>query len=102
MEYRILTPEEQDICERNCELYQALFRYCLKKCANPNCNFPMSALVEHNFSTDFGGKVCELCHAMEDSARSRPKLAQRWQTWKEAQEKEIARKKKILDDANYF
>jgi len=60
-----------------------MFAPITKKCSNPECNYPLSALVEHHYSINFQGKVCELCHTMEDAANQQPGLRAAQETWKQ-------------------
>src|SRR5882672_4090865 len=96
METRILKSWEVSAINRNLAHYDSLFKVCVRKCGH--CSYPLSALVEHFFSTEANGKVCDLCHTLEDAARQQPGLREAQMEWKQEQ----AAKKKILDTGRYF
>ena len=98
MENRILSPKEGRICEQNLRDIAAFFKFCTKRCKN--CNYPLSGLIEHNYSTAAEGSVCELCHAMEFAVRGKKGLEAAQAEWRDEQK----RKKRILekDGHGYF
>ncbi len=96
MEFRQLTKKEQAVCEDNVHQFQYMFKICVRKCSY--CNYPLSALVEHFYSHETNGKVCDLCHTLEDAARQQPGLREAHDQWKADQ----VQKKKLTDGKNYF
>jgi hypothetical protein len=98
MEDRVLKSWEVSLTKQNCAVYDKLFKVISRKCANPECSYPLSALNEHFYSADAGGKICELCHTLEDSARQQPGLREAHDAWKRDQNS----KKKMLDSKNYL
>jgi len=98
MESRILTEAEIAICVWNCKSYAYDFKAIRGKCANPQCKYPLSALTENFYSHEVSGKVCDLCHTMEDAVRQQTGLRAAHENWKKEQES----KKKILDNNRYL
>lgn len=98
MDFRVLKAWEIAVCKENCETYDRLKKVCLRKCANKECEYPLSALVEHFYSVEFEGKICDLCHTVEDSVRQQPGLREAHDVWK----KEQAAKRRMLDSKNYL
>jgi len=98
MKYRILSPQEIKLCHLNCFLFDTLFRFHKHFCANQECNYPLDLANANFFSHELNGKVCDLCHTLEDAARQQPGLRAAHDEWKRDQ----ADKKKILDSGKYF
>jgi hypothetical protein len=95
---RALKPWELELTKRNCATYDRFRIICVRKCSNPECNYPLSALEENFFSNDFNGRICDLCHTLEDAARQQLGLRQAHEEWKQEQQA----KKKMLDSKNYL
>lgn len=95
---RILTPKEVSLCQQNLSDLAAFWRFCTKRCKQ--CGYPLSGLIEHNYSMSAEGSVCELCHAMEFAIRGKKGLEAAQAEWRDSQKK----KKKLLekDGLDYF
>jgi hypothetical protein len=94
---RVLKSWEVSLTKLNCETYDRLFRVCIRRCANPECDYPLSALVENFYSVTFEGKVCDLCHTLEDAANQQPGLREAHKEWKKIQDE----KKRIIQNSKY-
>lgn len=94
---RTLKPWEISLTKLNCGTYDRLFKICVKKCSNPDCQYPLSALVDNFYSVSAEGKVCELCHAMEDAANQQPGLREAHKEWKKEQDD----KKRIIQNSKW-
>jgi hypothetical protein len=55
-------------------------------------------LVEHFYSNEFTGKVCDLCHTLEENARQFPGLREAHDEWKKQQ----SERKRLMDSGKYF
>jgi hypothetical protein len=99
METRVLTKNEAEFCRLNCFLFDAIFRFHNKAhCSNAECNYPLDTTEPAFFSHELNGRICDLCHVLDDAARQQPGLREAHEKWKAEQ----AAKKKILDTRNYF
>jgi hypothetical protein len=76
---RSVSKQELDrICDKNIKQIMGLFAQTTKFCAN--CSYPISMTEEAFNSTAAGGKVCDLCHAME-AAISRQWFVNKHNEW---------------------
>jgi len=82
MLFRTFTEDEEKLIRRNCRVYDYLFRMSKRKCANKQCNFPLPAGEEGYYSSSAGGRVCDLCHTMEDAVNQFPGLRAAQEEWK--------------------
>jgi hypothetical protein len=97
MEIRVLTQQEVRLTKLNAYLFEAIFKYHKSHCANAECGYPVD-IMDSFYSHEAAGKICDLCHTLEDAARQQPGLRAAQEEWKQSQ----AAKRKILDRNNYL
>lgn len=95
-EFRQLTKDEERIIKSNVAVYDRLFALSKRRCANPLCDFPLVGLEEGYFSNNAPGRVCNMCHTLENIIASAPGL----KAAHEEHKKELARKEKLKKSDN--
>jgi len=87
LQFRKFTEAEEKRIRLNCREYDYLFRMSRRKCANKLCNFPLTVGEEGYYSASVQGRVCDLCHTMEDAVNQFPGLRQAQEDWKTERDK---------------
>lgn len=98
MEHRVITNRETQLCQQNLSDLAAFWKFATKKCKQ--CGYPLSGLIEHNYSMSAEGSVCELCHAMEFAIRGKKVLEAAQAEYKDEQKKKAKMLEK--DGKDYF
>lgn len=62
--WKIGDPGADEVCWKNTRLMDEVFGKLHKKCAVPDCNYPISSLRVENFIVTDVGEVCTVCHDM--------------------------------------
>lgn len=53
-----------EVCDKNIQFLATITETFTKKCANPDCGWPISAIRTDNFGALGYGDVCATCHDM--------------------------------------
>lgn len=104
LEWKIGESGADDIVLKNVRMIDALFEMRLKRCGNPYCRYPISALRLDTFATPDNGDVCATCHDLYNSVTMANNLLSNKSyfrnhhfEWKREQEEAAKKKKKFMD-----
>ena len=62
LEWKIGEEGADDVCLKNVQMMDGLFRILTKKCANKFCQWPISSLRITTYAAPGIGDVCATCH----------------------------------------
>ena len=62
LEWKIGEEGADEVCRKNVQMLDGLFRLLTKKCANPYCKWPISSLRITTYAAPNVGDVCATCH----------------------------------------
>ena len=62
LEWKIGEEGSIEVCKKNTEMMDGLFKMLTKKCANPYCQWPISSLRLTTYAAPNIGDVCATCH----------------------------------------
>jgi hypothetical protein len=103
--WRIDEPGASEVCDKNIQFMQAVMDNYTKKCGNPDCKWPISALRTENYAAPEYGDICATCHDiyvslsfMNPMLEHHPRyFLDLHEAWKKEQAEEIRKKKRFLD-----
>jgi hypothetical protein len=62
LEWKIGEPGAAEVCDKNVKMLDGLFLMVTKRCANPYCKWPISALRLTTYAAPGIGDICATCH----------------------------------------
>jgi len=102
--WRIGEEGASEVCDKNVQFMAAVAENYSKKCSNPYCRWPISALREENFIVPKVGEVCVTCHSMfvavsfvNKELKNQYYFHHLQEEWEKQREEEIKKKKKTME-----
>ncbi len=74
LEWKIGEPGSTEVIKKNVEMMDGLFKILTKKCGNPYCKYPISALRLENYAVPIYGDVCAVCRDLYTAVGFNEKL----------------------------
>jgi len=88
-EWLIKQQNVREIMKSNCEGYDLIFSKCRSKCAQ--CGFSLKPIESHNYIATIGD-VCDICHTMYFTVKSRKHFVDAQAQYDDEQKKKISMK----------